>query len=63
MLCHGYKRKFSWNRGKDYSETLNENICNQAHALGGIAIKFNKINYALLDYVDRMSGRVEPKLG
>lgn len=48
---------------KNYSETLNENIHNQANALGGIAIKFNKINYVLLDYVDRVNGRVKPKLG
>lgn len=34
---------------KYYSETLSENIHNQANVLGGIAIKFNNINYALLD--------------
>lgn len=46
---------------KNYSETVNENI--QANVLGGIAIKFNNINYALLDYVDRVNGTVKPKLG
>lgn len=44
---------------KKISETLNENIHNQANALGDTIIKFNQINYdgckfsfyfALLDY-------------
>lgn len=48
---------------KNYSEILNKNIHNQANDLGSIAIKFNKINYALLDYVDRVNGRFKPKLG
>lgn len=48
---------------KNYSETVNENIHNQANVLGGIAVKFNNFNYALLDYVDRVNGTVKPKLG
>lgn len=57
---------------QNYSETLNENIHNQANDLEGITINFNKINYvtykfsfyfALLDYVDNVKGRTEPKFG
>lgn len=53
---------------RNYSKTLNENIHNQAHALEGIAINFNKISYgeckfsfyfALLDYdIDKAKGRL-----